>query len=79
MGLLCSGDIAYQYHLPYNCDIAQGLASDCSDKKKSLPLSHAPSCLYCLKSELIRKKMGDEVVSGAQIDECQVEVVTLII
>ncbi len=43
----------------------------------SLLLDLTPSCLNRLQFELILDGLGDEVVGGARVNECQAEVVTL--
>ncbi len=49
MALICSSTIAHLYHLLYDCSNTQQLIIDCSDKRRSLLLSFAYSCLARLQ------------------------------
>jgi hypothetical protein len=77
MALLYSIALLHLYHLPYNHGSTQQLTIYSSDRGRSFLLDHAPSCLNCLHSKLICDRLRMGVVSGSQLDEGQVGVVTL--
>ncbi len=77
MAPLRSSTIADLYYLLYDCSSAQWFTIDCSNRRRSLFLDLAPSCLDRLKFKLICDGPGDEVVSGAQVNKRQIGVVAL--
>ncbi len=70
MASLCSGAISQAYHLPYDGGSTQKLAIDCGNRRRLL--------LPCrLQAKTIHYSVGDKVISGTQVNERQVGVVTL--
>ncbi len=73
-----SSTVAHLYHLPYDHGSMQRFTIDFSDRKRSLFLHLASSCLDCLRSELNYDRLGDEVLGGTPANERQMEVIALV-